>query len=206
MKLDTLLQELNAHFGFPESWLQKLSGLSASEQKAALDTHLKNEGREAEFYQALREWIKVERRKNVIEGGEYNVQGNVHIGDTNPESDNYTEKNILKGVKMEVSGDFRLGDVSGGGSSNPSRSEPKATPATLLTETAALIAKGKIAEAVAQLLERSELTTELQHNLVLLSGQLTNAQRSHRLGILPFSELQREEARIGKAVLEVLRA
>lgn len=69
MKLDTLLHELKSHFGFSEGWLQKFSGLSASEQKAALDAHLKNEGREAEFYQILREWIKTEKRKNVIGGG-----------------------------------------------------------------------------------------------------------------------------------------
>lgn len=196
MNLNALLHELKSHFGFSEGWLQKFSGLSASEQKAALDTHLKNEGREAEFYQVLREWIKTEQQKNVIEGGEYKVQGKAHIGDTNPTGEEVGQKNILKDTKMEVGGDFRLGDVSG--SSAPSSSKTTKKP----SQVAVLVAQDKVEEALQRGLENVDPDT--QEQLLLLSAQLTLAQREYGLSILTFEEYQRARTKVGREVLRAL--
>ena len=55
--------------------------------------------------------VQRERLKNVVDGSEIEVVGNVHIGDKGKSSgDDFDQKNVIKSSKIKVGGDFRLGD------------------------------------------------------------------------------------------------
>jgi len=49
-------------------------------------------------------------KKNVIEGANLDIGGNIKIGDKGDGKSDYDEKNILKDVTIKGGGDFTLGD------------------------------------------------------------------------------------------------
>lgn len=88
----------------------------SDEVKSELSKALADLSGDEGFRKQFELWIKESRKpnptmKNVLEGADINVEGNIRIGDKEAGGDqNFDQKNVVKNSKIVGGGDFTLGD------------------------------------------------------------------------------------------------
>lgn len=155
-----------------------------------------------------------EKLKNVIDGGNIEAQGNVHIGDVNSSNDSYDQKNIIKGSTIKAGGDFRLGDDVIANNQNvnitnhyygkQAPTAPKGSGNQNIDDIQNYIAKGNTRKAIDALLDLPNVDNQQQNQVLLLSGRLAQLDRQINMGIIDSANAGIERARINNAVLNLL--
>jgi hypothetical protein len=147
---------------------------------------------------------------NVIEGGSFKVQKDVHIGTVGASNHKQAdEENVIKNAQFDVGGDFRLGNTTHivhnyfSGAKISEKAPPQYND--VKANLKALLVKGKTAQVFEQLLDLTEKHDEDAHNTVLLlSAQLNRLNAKETNGLLSYSEATTERNRLTHSLIRVI--